>query len=120
MDWLARMMQLPKDFLSEGKGGGVIQGTASESVLVSIVAARHRAITRLNMQDDVNANGKFVVYCSTQTHSSVKKACMIAGIHLDHLRTLDVDPETLALQPEVFLSAVEVRHVLCYKMFACV
>ena len=25
MDWLAQMLQLPKEFLSGGKGGGVIQ-----------------------------------------------------------------------------------------------
>jgi len=25
MDWLAKLLQLPEDFLSTGKGGGVIQ-----------------------------------------------------------------------------------------------
>ena len=25
MDWLGKMLQLPSDFLSEGKGGGIIQ-----------------------------------------------------------------------------------------------
>jgi len=107
LDWLAKLVQLPKDFTSEGKGGGVIHGTASEAVLVSVVAARHRAVTRLNLESDVNVNSKLVVYGSTQTHSSLKKACMIAGIHLDNLRTLDVDPVTHALQPELVIKAVE-------------
>ena len=33
-------------FLSDGKGGGVIQGTASEALIVSLLAARQRARTR--------------------------------------------------------------------------
>jgi len=28
MDWLAKLLELPKDFLSTGKGGGVIQVSA--------------------------------------------------------------------------------------------
>eukprot|EP01023_Acetabularia_acetabulum_P060044 TRINITY_DN7216_c0_g1_i9.p1 TRINITY_DN7216_c0_g1~~TRINITY_DN7216_c0_g1_i9.p1 ORF type:complete len:220 (-),score=28.96 TRINITY_DN7216_c0_g1_i9:33-692(-) len=38
MDWIARMMQLPDKFLcgkGDGVGGGVIQGTASESTLMA-------------------------------------------------------------------------------------
>jgi aromatic-L-amino-acid/L-tryptophan decarboxylase len=99
MDWLARMVNLPKEFTSDSTGGGVIHGTASEAVLVAVVAARHRAIKQHGLEKDANANGRLTVYCSSQTHSCVKKACMIAGIHMDHLRTLDVDPATLSLQP---------------------
>lgn len=100
MDWLARMVNLPKEFTSDSTGGGVIHGTASEAVLVSLVAARHRAVKLHGLEKDTSANTRFTVYCSSQTHSCVKKACMIAGIHLDHLRTLDVDPTTLAIAPE--------------------
>lgn len=47
MDWLGKMLALPKEFLSStpgGHGGGVIQGTASEATLVALLAAKAHAI----------------------------------------------------------------------------
>ncbi|KAJ4728347.1 Tyrosine decarboxylase [Melia azedarach] len=44
LDWLGK---LPKDFLSTGLGGGVIQGTASEAVLVVLFAARDKVLKRV-------------------------------------------------------------------------
>ena len=48
MNWLGKMLELPDDFLfgPGSKGGGVIQGTASEATLVALLSARSRAITR--------------------------------------------------------------------------
>ncbi|XP_052118635.1 tyrosine decarboxylase 2, partial [Arachis duranensis] len=42
LDWLAKALKLPHDFHSTGQGGGVIQGTASEAVLVVLLAARDK------------------------------------------------------------------------------
>ena len=39
-----------------------------------------------------SAAGRYTVYTSTQTHSSVEKACRIAGLGADALRKIDVDP----------------------------
>lgn len=82
-DWMARALGLPDAFLSEPdsapapgwgtRGGGVIQGTASESTLVALLAARHRL-----RQADPRAVP--VAYCSHQAHSSVVKAAMVAGM----------------------------------------
>nr|ALU57421.1 aromatic-L-amino-acid decarboxylase isoform 35 [Homo sapiens] len=49
MDWLGKMLELPKAFLNEkaGEGGGVIQGSASEATLVALLAARTKVIHRL-------------------------------------------------------------------------
>ena len=47
MDWLGRMLNLPDQFLFSGlnsRGGGVIQGTASEATLVALLSARAKAI----------------------------------------------------------------------------
>ncbi|XP_026281910.1 aromatic-L-amino-acid decarboxylase-like [Frankliniella occidentalis] len=46
-DWLGKSLGLPDDFLSSGSGGGVIQGSASECILVSMLAARAHTIRRL-------------------------------------------------------------------------
>lgn len=57
-----------------GQGGGVIQGTASEAVLVVILAARDKILRRVGK----NALEKLVVYASDQTHSALQKACQVS------------------------------------------
>ncbi|XP_022155577.1 tyrosine decarboxylase 1 [Momordica charantia] len=90
LDWLAKLLKLPDDFLSSGKGGGVIQGTASEAVLVVLLAARDRALRRFG-KDYLK---KLVVYASDQAHSALQKACQIAGIHPENCRLLKADLST--------------------------
>ena len=77
LDWMADLLDLPPAFRSDAphhqRGGGVIQGTASESTLVSLVAARSRLRDR-------GIDGPLAIYTSDQAHSSVTKAAMIAGL----------------------------------------
>nr|WMX25290.1 aromatic amino acid decarboxylase TyDC3 [Lophophora williamsii] len=103
LDWLAKLLNLPDSFLSIGNGGGVIQGTASEAVLVALLAARDKKLKKIG-KDSMR---KLVVYSSDQTHSSVQKACQIAGIHPENFRILKTDSSTeYALSPEVVLNAI--------------
>ncbi|KAL6764535.1 aromatic-aminoacid decarboxylase [Haematococcus lacustris] len=98
MDWLAELVGLPAcfKFTSGGPGGGTIQGTSSEAVLVALLAARCRCLKGRPPQDVAS----LVVYTSDQAHSCVKKACMVAGI--THVRLLPTSAEThYALQPSV-------------------
>ncbi|KAK2077774.1 hypothetical protein QBZ16_004622 [Prototheca wickerhamii] len=98
LDWFARFLNLPDCFLSSGGsgGGGVIQGSASEACLVALLAARTRALKQRGA-----APGSLVAYATDQSHSCVKKACMIAGV--EHLRLVEtrgadgwaLDPATL-------------------------
>ncbi|KAL5059783.1 hypothetical protein RYX36_031387 [Vicia faba] len=71
LDWLAKALLLSHDFFSTGQGGGVIQGTASEAVLVVLVAARDKILRTVGR----TALPKLVAYASDQTHSSLQKAC---------------------------------------------
>src|SRR5271168_904798 len=89
LDWLVPMLGLPEKFLSSGRGGGVIQDTASSAVLCALLAARERATNYLSNQK--GCDGKLVAYTSSQAHSSLEKAAMIAGIGRDNLRLVDVD-----------------------------
>jgi aromatic-L-amino-acid decarboxylase len=98
LDWLAQLLDLPAAFRSGSSGGGVIQHSASDAALVALVAALHRASGGATETAGVAA-GQFTVYTSGQTHSSVEKACRIAGIGTAALRKLDVDPLTLAARP---------------------
>lgn len=87
MDWLAKLLALPECFLSTGEGGGVIQGSASETVVTTMVAARERAIKKRTsgLEETERAKkvaelrGKLVALCSSQSHSSTQKAAIIAG-----------------------------------------
>ncbi|GMI73528.1 aromatic aldehyde synthase [Hibiscus trionum] len=103
LDWLAKMLKLPEDFLSAGQGGGVIQGTASEAVLVVLLAARDKVLRRVGK----DALEKLVVYASDQTHSALQKACQIAGIHPENCRLLKANSSTnYALSPELLSETI--------------
>ena len=103
MDWLAEMLDLPAAFRSTGTGGGVIEGSASESSLCAIVAAREKATGYTGNRSGVRET--LVAYCSTQTHSSVEKGIRIAGIGSDRLRQIEVD-EAFALRPDLLEAAI--------------
>ncbi|XP_004292248.1 PREDICTED: tyrosine decarboxylase 1-like [Fragaria vesca subsp. vesca] len=103
LDWLAKLIKLPDEFLSAGQGGGVIQGTASEAILVVMLAARDKILRRVGK----NALEKLVVYASDQTHSALQKACQIAGIHPENCRILSTNSTTnYALSPSVLNEAI--------------
>ncbi|KAK3405169.1 hypothetical protein EUGRSUZ_K01418 [Eucalyptus grandis] len=98
LDWLAKLLNLPDDFLSTGPGGGVIQGTASEAVLVVLLAARDKFLSRIGK----SSLDKLVVYSSDQTHSALQKACQIGGIYPENCRVLKTDASTnYALSPDL-------------------
>jgi aromatic-L-amino-acid decarboxylase len=106
LDWLAELLDLPARFRSTGTGGGVIQHTASDAALVALLAALHRVSAGATEHEGVGA-GRFAVYTSVQTHSSIEKACRIAGLGAHALRKIDVDPHTLAARPDHLRSLIE-------------
>ena len=75
MDWLAKMLQLPDFYLAStnGLGGGVIQGTASEAVLVAMLSARNKTIVEVKQEhpdwSDHFIRSKLVAYSSEQVRS---------------------------------------------------
>lgn len=70
LDWLGQMLGLPAEFLaaSGGKGGGVIQGTASEATLVALLGAKAKASKKMKEENselnDFEIASKLVGYCS--------------------------------------------------------
>ncbi|PZS17310.1 MAG: aspartate aminotransferase family protein [Pseudonocardiales bacterium] len=99
LDWLATLLDLPARLRSDGAGGGVIQHSASDAALVAVLAALHRASAGGSERAGVAA-GRYAVYTSAQTHSSVEKACRIAGLGAGALRKIDVAAGTLAARPD--------------------
>ncbi|GLE10133.1 hypothetical protein PINS_up022128 [Pythium insidiosum] len=85
-DWMGQLLNLPSCFLSSSPGGGVIQGSASDSLLCAMIAARNRALEGLSGQERVEKAARLVVYVSDQTHSIGGKGCQV--LDLPHLRTI--------------------------------
>uniref|UniRef100_A0A9J7YGY8 Aromatic-L-amino-acid decarboxylase n=1 Tax=Cyprinus carpio carpio TaxID=630221 RepID=A0A9J7YGY8_CYPCA len=93
LDWLGKMLKLPADFLAgtEGRGGGVIQGTASEATLIALLAARSKIIKLIQAdhpdRSETDIISKLVAYSSDQAHSSVERAGLIAGVKMKKIPT---------------------------------
>ena len=86
---------------------GVIQDTASTSTLVALITARERttgyALTRGGLQAEAKP---LAIYVSSQSHSSVDKAALLAGFGRDNLRLIPCD-ETHAVRPDAFEAMVQ-------------
>ncbi|PGH23031.1 hypothetical protein AJ80_02946 [Polytolypa hystricis UAMH7299] len=101
LDWLAQALALPECFLSTGptRGGGVIQGSASESVTTVLVAARERNVRRraeeeglvegtLEWEDRImELRPRLVALGSDQAHSGTAKGARIAGTRFRSIPT---------------------------------
>src|SRR6202047_5104714 len=104
MDWLVAMLGLPEKFHSSSTGGGVIQDTASSAALCALLAGRERATNYTSNQK--GCDGRLVAYASTQTHSSLEKAAMIAGLGRANMRLIEVD-DNFAMRPEALGRQIE-------------
>jgi aromatic-L-amino-acid decarboxylase len=104
LDWLVDMLGLPAKFKSTSAGGGVIQDTASSATLCALLAARERATKFQTNQR--GCDGRLVAYASTQAHSSMEKATMIAGLGRDQLRLIEVD-DRFALRPKLLAEQID-------------
>lgn len=109
MNWLGKMIGLPDSFIhtKNGKGGGVIQTTASEATLVCLLAGRTKAIQKFHEHtqgfQDAEINARLVAYCSDQAHSSVEKAALIG---LVRMRFIEAD-DNLSLRGGALQEAIE-------------
>jgi aromatic-L-amino-acid decarboxylase len=105
LDWMLELLDLPDRFRSTTEhGGGVIQGSASEAVLVAILAARWKATA--GAINEVGDTSRLVAYATSQAHSSVEKGLRIAGIGAERIRIVDHD-EQFAMRADALGHAVE-------------
>ena len=82
VDWLAQALGLPEQFRHDapGRGGGVIQDTASTATFTALLAALHAASGGPGPRRRAWATPAGRVYGSSQAHSSLVKAAMMAGL----------------------------------------
>ena len=105
LDWLAELLALPPQFRSTHTGGGVIQDSASSAALVATLAALHRASGGEWRRSGVT--DRYIVYTSTQGHSSIEKAARIAGVGDANVRLVPVDPDTLAMRADALREMID-------------
>jgi len=100
LDWWRQMLGL------SGRWSGVIQDTASTATLVALVCARERATNHAAARGGLQAQKRpLMVYVSSQAHSSVEKAALLAGFGRENLRTIPVDT-AFDMRPAALAAAI--------------
>ncbi|KAH7921280.1 hypothetical protein BV22DRAFT_1198315 [Leucogyrophana mollusca] len=114
-DWAAKLLGLDAAFYNSSEvGGGVVQTTASDSVLVAVVAARARY---LSQHPEVSME-ELVIYTTTQTHSLGKKAGLVLGLSV---RALEVSfQDNFGLRGEALRKALEEDGAVGRKPFVLI
>ncbi len=74
IDWMRQALGLADGFT------GVIQDSASSATLSAVLTMRERATGFTGNRDGIAGKGALRIYCSDQVHSSIDRACWIAGI----------------------------------------
>lgn len=107
-DWLRQMLGLPEGW------SGAIQDTASTATLVALLCARERATNYSAARGGLQGSAQpLTVYLSSQSHSSVDKAALLAGFGRENLRIIAVD-EQYRMRPDALreVIAADVRRGL--------
>jgi len=100
LDWWRQMLGLGE------RWQGVIQDTASAATFLALVCARERTTNHAAVRGGLQAQERpLMIYVSSQAHSSVEKAALLAGFGRDNLRVIPVDAN-FDLQPDALATAI--------------
>jgi aromatic-L-amino-acid/L-tryptophan decarboxylase len=87
--WFAELLGWPAGFSGQLVSGG------SAATLTALAVARHRAAARAGLDDRADgvqtAQGRFVLYAGTESHSCVAKAAELLGIGSAHIQVVPSD-----------------------------
>ena len=99
IDWLRQAMGLPDGFK------GVIQDSASSATLSAVLTMREKTLEFSGNSTGLAGRGNLRIYASAQVHSSIDKACWVAGIGQDNLVKIETD-SNFAMKPEALQAAI--------------
>ncbi len=102
-DWVRQMIGLPDVF------SGLFFESASVAVLHAMVGARERVTAMVARQRGLTDDRRLRAYVSSETHFSVTKAAIVAGIGIDNVRIIPADQ---ALQMDVDRLECAIRNDL--------
>lgn len=98
MDWVGKFLNIPEEFLPSGpgNGGGVIQGSASEAILIALLAAREQTVLRVQKENPLmtesEIRGKLIAYGNIHANSAVEKAGLLGAMKM---RLLEADENSV-------------------------
>ncbi|XP_057651180.1 aromatic-L-amino-acid decarboxylase-like isoform X2 [Diorhabda carinulata] len=124
MNWLGKLLDLPEEFLnsSEGPGGGIIQGSASEVTFIGLLAAKEKKVKDLMEQNpdlkESDIKGKLVAYTSDQSNSSVEKAGLLGSMPMRLIPSNDEGQLSSGAFIEAIRKDKEAGLIPCY-LVAC-
>ncbi len=99
-DWLRQMLGLSRAW------SGCIQDTASTATLVALICARERSTAYGAARGGLQSSERpLVVYASSQSHSSVEKAALLAGFGRENVRVIALDSD-YRMNPEALAEAI--------------
>ena len=107
LDWLRQMIGLPQEFW------GIIYDLASSSTMHAIIAAREN-IEGYSIREKgfggIKNMPRLRLYSSEQTHSSIDKAAILAGVGIEGIRKIPVDDQFRMIPSELEKAIEEDRE----------
>ena len=100
VDWLRQALGLPQGYT------GVIQDSASSATLSAVLTMRERATGYTGNRDGLNGKGDLRIYCSEQVHSSIDRACWVAGIGQSNLVKLPTQGPRFSMDTDALQKAI--------------
>lgn len=107
VDWLRQALGLPEGYR------GVIQDSASSATFSAVLTMREHATGWAGNREGLGAGPRLRVYASAQTHSSVDKAVIMAGIGARNLVKVETDA-AWAMRPEALAEAIRADRAAGY------
>ena len=100
VEWLRHALGLAEGFT------GVIQDSASSATLSAVLTMRERATGYTGNRDGLAGKGALRIYCSDQVHSSIDRACWVAGIGQANLVKIPTQGPRFAMDADVLDQAI--------------
>ncbi|NKB76464.1 MAG: aspartate aminotransferase family protein [Gammaproteobacteria bacterium] len=101
-DWMRQLTGLSAQW------EGTIHDTASTACLTALILAREKASNYAEMGAGLQGQeNPLVIYTTSQAHSSITKAALLAGYGKENIRMIDVDPSTYGMSPRALREGIE-------------
>ncbi len=100
VDWMRQALGLDEGFT------GVIQDSASSATLSAVLTMRERATGFTGNRDGLAGKGHVRIYCSDQVHSSIDRACWVAGIGQANLVKIPGQGPRFSMDPQNLDAAI--------------
>ncbi len=101
IDWMRQALGLADGYT------GVIQDSASSATLSAVLTMRERATGFTGNREGLAGKGHLRIYCSDQVHSSIDRACWVAGIGQDNLVKIPTQGPRFAMDTDALATAIQ-------------